>query len=463
MPGQRLFSPVPIPAGPTKGKSLTWFPQGAGLVHKVTSAGNNPFEGMYTTQAVADALAVQQGGWQSDRVNSSIWRNLVVAPKAYIQLGKIVLSPPAQVRNFLSAALFVVGNGHFTGFKDLPEAIRVVGSEMFKGGVDAQGRPTTARQRAQETYRELLDLGVLNTSVGLGDILSAWRMAGSGIFEQPGDFLGATANPFKSMYTRAEQYYTAADDFWKVVAYGSELRAIKSQFKTEADLTQLLAHAKDLGMSYTINRQDLETAQRELAAFKVRQTIPNYDYVGKFAETLRTGSLAFLGNFIAFPTEIVRTSANIMTISAIEIMSDNTAVQKRGWSRLMGYGVSAFGIATAAQAIGQALSDTDEEDIDASRSFLPYFSKNNLIIPIEKKTEKKGGGFDFIDGSYIMVYDDLARMVPTLMREFQVGKEEGRSPADSVTLAMGKTIGAFFEPFIAVSYTHLTLPTIYSV
>ena len=448
MPGQRLFSPVPITAGSIEGKEVSWFPKGAGLVHKVTSAGNNPFEGMYTTQAVADALAVQEGGWQSDRVNSSIWRNLVVAPKAYIQLGKIVLSPPAQIRNFLSAALFVVGNGHFTGFKDLPEAIRVVGSEMFKGGVDAQGRPTTARQRAQETYRQLLDLGVLNTSVGLGDILSAWRMSGSGIFEQPGDFLGATANPFKSMYSRAEEYYTAADDFWKVVAYGAELRAIEGQFKTEADLTQLLAHAKDLGMSYTINRQDLETARRELAAFKVRQTIPNYDYVGKFAETLRTGSLAFLGNFIAFPTEIVRTSANIMTIAGTEIMSDNTAVQKRGWSRLMGYGVSAFGISTAAQAIGQALSDTDEEDIEASRFFLPYFSKNNLIIPIEKKTEKEGGGFDFIDGSYIMVYDDLARMVPTIMREFQLGKEEGRSSADSVTLAMGKTIGAFMEPFI---------------
>ena len=448
MPGQRLFSPVPLPAGPTEGKALTWFPQGAGLVHKVTSAGNNPFEGMYTTQSVADALAVQQGGWQSDRVNSSIWRNLVVAPKAYIQLGKIVLSPPAQIRNFLSAALFVLGNGHFTGFKDLPEAIKVVGSEMFEGGVDAQGRPTTSRQRAQETYRKLLDLGVLNTSVSLGDILGSWRMAGSGIFEQPGDFLGATAKPFKSMYTRAEQYYTAADDFWKVVAYGSELRAIKTQFKTEADLTQLLAHAKDLGMSYTINRQDLETAQQELAAFKVRQTIPNYDYVGKFAETLRTGPLAFLGNFIAFPTEIVRTSANIMTIAHAEIMSDNVALQKRGWSRFMGYGVSAFGIGTAAQAVGQALSDVDKEEIEASRFFLPYFSKNNLIIPIEKKIEKEGGGFDFIDGSYIMVYDDLARLVPTLMREFQLGKDEGRSSADSVTLAMTKTIGAFIEPFI---------------
>ena len=47
-----------------------------------------------------------------------------------------------------------------------------------------------------------------------------------------------------------------------------------------------------------------------------------------------------------------------------------------------------------------------------------------------------------------MVYDDLARLVPTLMREFQLGKDEGRSSADSVTLAMTKTIGAFMEPFI---------------
>ena len=456
-PGQRLFSPVPVQKGSVEGKNLTWFARGQGLSHKVVSTGNNPFEGMYTTKAVAEVLGVQTNE-NTALSNNAIWRNFLIKPKSYIQLGKIVLSPAAQIRNFLSAALFVVGNGHFTGYRHLSEAIKVVGNELFEGGVDAQGRPITARQRAQETYRELLDLGVLNTSVSLGDVLSVWRTAGSGMFEGPGDFAAVTGNPFKRMYKGAERAYTAADDFWKVVAYGSELKAIEGQFKTEADYNQLLAHAKDLGMSYTIDRQDFKTARRELAAFKVRQTVPNYDYVGKFAEVVRTGPLAWLGNFIAFPTEIVRTSANIMELGFRELGSSNTAVQRRGFARLSGYGAASFGIASAVQAIGQALSDIDDEDIEAGRHFLPPFSKNNLIIPIEKKTQEQEGGFDYIDGSYIMVYDDLARMVPTLLQTVGEAKEQGRSSADSIALAMGKTIGTFFEPFMEPSiYTQAVL------
>tara|TARA_R110000796_G_scaffold28438_1_gene77821 strand:- start:12341 stop:17821 length:5481 start_codon:yes stop_codon:yes gene_type:complete len=456
-PGQRLFSPVPVSKGSVEGKNLTWFARGQGLSHKVVSTGNNPFEGMYTTKAVAEVLGVQTNE-NTALSNNAIWRNFLIKPKSYIQLGKIVLSPPAQIRNFLSAALFVVGNGHFTGYRHLSEAIKVVGNELFEGGVDAQGRPITARQRAQETYRELLALGVLNTSVSLGDVLSVWRMAGSGMFEGPGDFAAVTGNPFKKFYKGAERAYTAADDFWKVVAYGSELKAIEEQFKTEADYNQLLAHAKDLGMSYTIDRQDFKTARRELAAFKVRQTVPNYDYVGKFAEVVRTGPLAWLGNFIAFPTEIVRTSANIMEIGFRELGSSNTAVQRRGFARLSGYGAASFGIASAVQAIGQALHDIDDEDIEAGRHFLPPFSKNNLIIPIEKKTQEEGGGFDYIDGSYIMVYDDLARMVPTILQTVGEAKEQGRSSADSIALAMGKTIGTFFEPFMEPSiYTQAVL------
>jgi hypothetical protein len=404
---------------------------------------------MYTTKEVAEVLGVQ--GLTEDIFNSSIWRNFVVAPKAYIQLGKIVLSPPAQIRNFLSAALFVVGNGHFIGFKNLPEAMKVVGHELFEGGVDSQGRPTTSRQKAQETYRELLDLGVMNTVVSLKDILSVFRMSRTGMFEGPGDFVAITGNPFRNMYRRAEQLYTAADDFWKVVAYASELESIKKAFATEADYNQLLAHAKKLGMTYTLNQQNFSLAQKELAAFKVRQTVPNYDYVGKFAELLRTGPLAFMGNFIAFPTEIVRTSANILTIAAHEIASDNSGMRRRGWSRLIGYGTAAFGIGTAAQAIGQAMNDIDDEDIEAARLFLPDWAKNNLLIPIRKRTEAEGGGFDFIDGSYIMVYDDLSRMVPTVMQEFKEGKETGRSVEDSVTIALSKTIGNFMEPFMEPS------------
>jgi hypothetical protein len=322
---------------------------------------------------------------------------------------------------------------------------------LWEQGVDEQGRPITARQAAQESYRDLLDLGVLNTSVRLGDLLASWRLASSGMFEGPGDFVAATSNPFRQMYRRAEEFYTAADDFWKVVAYASELQAVKKAFPTEADFNQLLAHAKDLGMSYTIDRQSFEQAQKELAAFYVRQTVPNYDYVGRFAEALRTGPAAVLGNFIAFPTEIVRTSANILTIGAAEIQSDNSAIRKRGWARLAGYGTAAYGVGAAAQAIGQAVSDIDDEDIEAARKFLPDWAQNNLIIPIEKKTEAEGGGFDFIDGSYIAVYDDLAKMVPTTLNEVSKAVEEGRSASDAVISGMTTAIANFSEPFLEPS------------
>ena len=450
MPGQRLFSPIPVPKGKSKGVAPTWFAGSAGLTVKVKSNGYNPFEGMYTTKEVAEVLGVSEN-YNMMFNNSSIWRNFVVAPKAWVQLGKIVLSPPAQIRNFLSAALFVVGNGHFMGFRNLPEAMRVVGHELWEQGVDEQGRPITSRQAAQETYRELLDLGVLNTSVRLGDLLASWRLASSGIFEGPGDFVAATSNPFKRMYRRAEEFYTAADDFWKVVAYASELQAIKKAFPTEADFNQLLAHAKDLDMSYTIDRQSFEQARKELAAFYVRQTVPNYDYVGRFAEALRTGPAALLGNFIAFPTEIVRTSANILALGFKEAKSSNSTIRKRGWTRLAGYGTAAYGVGAAAQLIGKAISDVDDEDIEAARKFLPDWAQNNLIIPIVKKSEAEGGGFDFIDGSYIAVYDDLAKTVPTIINEASKAMDEGRSTADAVVSGITEAMGNFSEPFLEPS------------
>jgi len=450
MPGERLFSPVKVSRGQMEGVAPNWLGKAGGMTYKVKSNGFNPFEGMYTTKEIAETLALADD-YSSNWNNNSIWRNFVVAPKAYVQLGKIVLSPPAQIRNFLSAALFVLGNGHFLGARNLSQAMDVVGNELFQGRMDAQGRPTTSKQKAQETYRELLDLGVINTSVRLGDLLSSWRMASTGIFEGPGDFVAATANPLRQIYRGAEATYTAADDFWKVVAYASELQAVKKAFSTEADFNQLLAHANDLGISRTINRQSFEQAQKELAAYHVRQTIPNYDYVGKFADVLRTGPLAIFGNFIAFPTEIVRTSANILTTGLKEMKSDNSQIRKRGMARLSGYGLASFGVGSAAQAIGQAISDVDEEDIEAARKFLPDWAQNNLIIPIVKKSEEEGGGFDFIDGSYIMVYDDLARVVPTILNEATKKANEGRSEADIVISALTKAMGSFSEPFMELS------------
>ena len=454
--GQRLFSPVPL-TGEQLGRAPGWLGKDKGFYYQVNTDGYNPFNGMYTTRGVAEALG-QMGSTQEmipSGMNASIWKNLVLTPKAWTQLGKIVLSPPAQIRNFISATMFVVGNGHIVGIaRNFPKAMKIISHELWEGGVDSQGRPISARQKAQRTYRRLQELGVLNTSVRLGDVLNTFRLANSGMFQEAGDFTAVLWSPFRDTYKRAEQYYTAADDFWKIIAYYSELQNFEKIFKTEADYKEMIEWSRELGMQETLNKNDFIAAREELAAFYVRQTVPNYDYVGGFADILRSGGGAPFGNFIAFPTELVRTSANINALAFKEIRSNNWEIQKRGAARMIGYGVSAFGIGAAAQAIGRAMNDIDDEDLEAARFFVPDWAKHNLLIPIEKKNEAEGGGFDYIDGSYVLVYDDLARVPFATIREYEEGREEGRGIGESASIAMAKTISEFMEPYIEPSIFH---------
>ena len=185
--------------------------------------------------------------------------------------------------------------------------------------------------------------------------------------------------------------------------------------------------------------------------------MPNYDYVGGFADILRSGAGAPFGNFIAFPTELVRTSANIINLSFVEMFSNDWKTQKRGFARLTGYGLAAYGVGAAAQLIGKALSDIDDEDLEKARYFLPDWAKHNLLIPIEKKSSEEGGGFDYIDGSYILVYDDLSRLPFTVMREYGEGREEGRTIEEALSISMSRTIGNFMEPFMEPSIFHQAL------
>ena len=101
----------------------------------------------------------------------------------------------------------------------------------------------------------------------------------------------------------------AADDFLEDCSMGSRTWDLwKSAFKPGSE-AELVRYAKHLGLGEVITHKSYEDMIDEIAAYKVRQTIPNYDYVGNFAQRIRKSPL---GNFIAFPTEIIRTSGNIM-------------------------------------------------------------------------------------------------------------------------------------------------------
>ena len=86
--------------------------------------------------------------------------------------------------------------------------------------------------------------------------------------------------------------YVAEDDTWKITNYVVELDRLKqSAVKQGIELTD-----------------DVVRGLKQEAANIVKNTVPNYAYVGSAVKTAR---ILPIGNFMSFPAEMIRTTTNI--------------------------------------------------------------------------------------------------------------------------------------------------------
>jgi hypothetical protein len=102
-------------------------------------------------------------------------------PKGVSQIAKTVLSIPTHLRNYISAAAFSAANGMMfnpglvkQGFE---EALSGFGPRQLSG-VFKFGERTTPEM--EKVYRELLDLGIVNSQVQIGDLKNLFRDMGFG-------------------------------------------------------------------------------------------------------------------------------------------------------------------------------------------------------------------------------------------------------------------------------------------
>ena len=83
--------------------------------------------------------------------------------------------------------------------------------------------------------------------------------------------------------------YVAEDDTWKITNYFVEMARRKKAYANAG-----------IKMS--------DDAVKQEAANIVRNTVPNYAYVG---DVVKTARLLPIGNFMSFPSEMIRTTTNI--------------------------------------------------------------------------------------------------------------------------------------------------------
>tara|TARA_R100001198_G_scaffold907_1_gene634 strand:+ start:1060 stop:5193 length:4134 start_codon:yes stop_codon:yes gene_type:complete len=470
------------------------------IIEKLPGAENliNPLANKYTTKEIGEAIlnannvadglqGFVRGKDKEGAAAAASWmyRNLLIFPKGISQLSKTVFSIPTHIRNMLSAVGFSGANGVL--FEN-PTLLK----EAFAEGIDVSGLTKFGpnSERAQSIYRELTELGVVNSQVQIGDLKALLRDVRFG--EQAAN-LDSILSPFMRRMNKIKEgfqgKYVAEDDTFKITNYVVELQRLKNQVAKgrpinrnaiqlpENELILKFNTARKNGFKGTYDDYLDEFSLKTEAANIVKNTVPNYAYVGSF---VRTARLLPVGNFMSFPSEMIRTTGNIVEqginemrhipAPGIKIKGSNigqtvTEILKDGTERVVrnnaldtgSYGIGIkrlLGMATFSTAIpialtegASALYDVSKDELDALRRFVPEWSKNSTLIPVRDDD----GELRYVDFSHSNAYDVISRPLRTVLNNIQEGTLTDQQVLKSFSSGLYEAGAQLMDPFISQS------------
>jgi hypothetical protein len=390
----------------------------------------------------------------AEKAASWTYRNLLLFPKGISQIAKTVLSVPTHLRNFFSAGAFAGANGILFEPKFY--------NEDFKKGIDISGilKFGPNSRQAQEAYRELLELGVVNSQVQIGDLMGLLKDIRFGEnLSNVDTVLGRFMKKFKQLGRFAQGKYVAEDDTWKIANYTTELHRIKR------------ARAKQAGQTIdefekTLSPDDLKLLKREAAEI-VKNTVPNYAYVGSAVKTAR---LLPIGNFMSFPSEMIRTTGGIAQQALKEmrhskptrgsnitpyvidaetgqLVKNDNIMYRTGMTRLTGMATTLTVVPATVAEGAKALYNVTEDEIEALREFVPEWSKNSTLVPIRSDD----GDLKYIDFSHSNAYDVIARPFRTLLNNVMEGQQTDKILLDGFVAGLSEAGAEIMNPFISES------------
>jgi hypothetical protein len=397
----------------------------------------NPLEGKWALPDTVKALNDIRDSFLGDGMAAQLYQNLILYPKATSQLAKTVLGPVTHMRNFMSASMFAAANGimpfaNSEAVKQARQAVQIFGRN----------------KEGNQLYQRLLELGVVNSNVTIGDLT---RLLDDVKF---GSTLGQV-KIFKGFMNRlgkiqqfAQDAYTAEDDFWKIFTWFGEKDKLMSAYKNAGlNLGDNILDEFGKKTGKIFNEQFLELE----AANMVKNQVPNYAYVNNFIKALR--QLPF-GNFVSFPSEMLRTTTNIVERAINEITYKTmingqvvSPLKGRGIQRLLGLGITTTAVPYAAVEAGKAIYNVSEDEINAMRRYVPRWSKNSTLIP----TRDKDGNLEYVDFSHMNAYDTVSRPIQTIINAVQEGRADKDGLMDDFIIGLAEATKELGSPFVSES------------
>ena len=376
-------------------------------------------------------------GWLGNALRSTYSGFLRV--KGGTQYGKTILSPVTQIRNVTTASAFAAAQGNIGKGANLYESVGLVFNNLRK----------MPPEKAAEEFKELQRLGIVNSQAELRELqelvakgfgytdektvegLAATRKFGSRLTDNP--VLGFIQKKGKT----AENLYQAGDDIWKVYNYTFESNKLRNALAKMSPEQQ-----SDYILRKSGKPMDTDAFIREEAARIVRNTVPNYNLAPEAIRALRR---APVGNFIAFPYEIMRTGVNTIARGIDELADPNVEIQKIGLRRLTG-ALTTFGTLPAGvSSLGYKVSGVSKEEMDAyQESLAAPWEKNARLVPIGRHED---GTPKYINYSYSNPYDMLERTAIAAMNSYEKGMRDGKSTEQIVSEAAFSSLGELMAPF----------------
>ena len=385
----------------------------------------NPLNGKFTSVDFAEALKFAEKIPFDSLTKNALYRHLILVPKGMTQISKTILSPFTHTRNFIGSSIFSLGTGN--AFKDPRKLVA-----NFKQAFNTIQPQLRSRNlpKDQALYRFLLEENVVSSSATARDLAGVLDDIGKG-----GDvymkFFGKFGNKMKKLYEKAGDLYVAEDDIWKIFNFLGEFDTYKNAY----------SNAAKSGLIKSIPN-DLQIAKE--AAKIVRDTVPNYAYVGDFIQAVRRTPF---GNFIAWPVSVIRAGANTIELGLKEIA--NPVLKSQGYKRLAAFGTTTAVVVPTLSEIVRNLYGITKDQVAAAREFVPEFSKESvLFVYRDDKGELK-----YVDGSGAFVYDTLTNPITSVLAGIDEKRvfDPNSSTMKGLYAGLAKGISRFASTFIEPS------------
>jgi hypothetical protein len=396
---------------------------GAQRITKIPGLGvmSSTIQGKYGSKELVEGLA-NTGGILDKLIKASMYRHLLQF-KVLTQMGKTVFSPNTQVRNVYSAGFFPFARGHIGGNSSVTDSFRIVLEDIFPTGKISQ----------KDLFRFIekeIELGTMDENIissELGAVLN--------------DIKGGAVNTLDALFERftrwplvknATRLYAGGDSGWKI--YGRQY--VKSQMTPLLPtIEKALAYADYMGLKglkaidpLTATKRTLDDILDHISAHEIRNTYPTYSKVPPIIQSIRKLPM---GNFVAFPAEIVRTATRIMDFNLKQMSHPDPKIRAVGMKGLLGTTMAFYGTGAGVTALSQALTGTSEAQWDAyKRSFGASWDRNANLVAFTGFKDGKAKAFNF---SYFSPYDFLQKPFTAVMQKAQ---EQNLSPQDTEDFIM---------------------------